>query len=442
MASIKPFRGIRYNPQKVGHLSKVVAQPYDRVRYGLQERYYDQSPYNIVRMTKGRELTSDRPDRPEGPNVYTRARSYYELWRAEEVLIPEDKAAIYVYHQSFDNAKTRRGFIAAFELSPFGAGIVLPHEQTHAGPKVDRLRLLSTLPVNLGQIFMLYPDLGNQLNGILDAAIAGRAPDVELFEMYEQDVRQRLWVVTDQVVIDSVCREMSTKRNLIIADGHHRYETALAYREQMLKLHPDASPDAAFNHRMVTFVSMDDPGLVILPTHREIFDYPQLGVAELLARAERAFRVIPVPDVAACFDEMRANEMSHAFGLYADGRYHVLVLRSIALLDQWIVEPLPEACMSLDVSVAQKIVLQGIVGLSAEAIETQSNVRYHRDPEPAIESVNAGRGNFCLFLNPTRIDQVRTCAQHGVKMPQKSTDFYPKMISGLTLMSVGPEDRI
>jgi uncharacterized protein (DUF1015 family) len=423
----------------VGDISRVVAQPYDRIRYGLQERYYDQSPYNIVRMTKGRELTSDRP---EGPNVYTRVRSYYELWRAEEILIPEDKAAVYVYHQSFDSSKTRRGFIAAFELSPFGEGTVLPHEQTHAGPKVDRLHLLNTLQVNLGQVFMLYPDLGNQVNGILDAAIAGRAPDVDLFEMVEQDVRQRLWVVTDQAAIDSVCREMSTKRNLIIADGHHRYETALTYREQMHKLHPNAPPDAAFNYRMVTFVSMDDPGLVILPTHREVFDYPYIGATELLAQAEHAFRIIPVPDIDACFNEMRANEMSHAFGLYAGGRYHVLVLHSMALLERWIAEPLPEACMSLDVSIAHKILLGGLAGLSAEAIETQSNVRYHRDPEPAVENVNAGRGNFCLFLNPTRIDQVKACAQHGVKMPQKSTDFYPKMISGLTMMPVGPEDRI
>ena len=444
MANIKPFRGLRYNRERVDP-AMAISQPYDRVRYGLQDKYYALNPYNIVRIIRGKELPSDIPDQAEGPNVYTRARSYLELWQAEDVLIREEKPAVYVYHQSFmiDGVPyTRKGFIAAFELCPFGEGIVLPHERTHAGPKVDRLHLTQSIAANVGQIFMLYPDPQNQVSGLLDVAIAGKAPDLEAHEMYEQDVRQQMWVVTDPATIESVQAEMSSKRNLIIADGHHRYETAINYRDKMRARYPDAPPNAAFNYRMVTMVSMDDPGLVILPTHREIFDYPQITPTEAASRVREAFDVIPVADLDACLSTMQEHVEAHAFGMYGDGRYHVLVLKSPALIEQYIPGPRSMDWKSLDVSIAHKILLEQLLRLPAEAAETQSNVRYHRDPKLGIENVNAGRGNFCVLLNPTRIGQVKSCAGQGEKMPQKSTDFYPKMVSGLTLMPIPAEELI
>ncbi len=444
MAAIRPFRAVRYNTQKV-EPAHVLSQPYDRIRYGLQERYYDLSPYNVVRITQGKALPEDRPDRLEGPNVYTRARAYYELWRAEEVLVREARPALYVYHQTFDldgTQRTRVGFIAAFALSPFEDGIILPHERTYAEPKADRLRLLRTLQVNVGQIFMLYPDAHNRIAAALDAAIEGRAPAVDATEMYEEDVRQQLWPVHDPEVICSVVSGIAPARNLIIADGHHRYETALTYRDEMRERYPDAPPEAAFNYRMATFVSMDDPGLFILPTHREVFDLPGLRPAELLSRAELAFRVSPEPNLEACLAAMRAHARDHAMGLYAQGRYHVLVLRDSVQLDQWIPEPRSPAWKSLDVTIAHRIFLDQIVGLPAEAADTEANLRYHRDPALAIENVDAGRGSFVLLLNPTRIEQVRACVEGGERMPQKSTDFYPKLVSGLTMMPVSAEERI
>jgi uncharacterized protein (DUF1015 family) len=444
MATIKPFRGVRYNPDIVGDLSSVISQPYDRVRYGLQDKYYDRSPYNIVRITKGRELPADAPNRAAGPNVYTRARAYYDQWRAEKVLVEEPQPAIYAYHQTFtvDGTRgTRKGFVAALELSPFDAGIVLPHERTHAGPKVDRLRLLRAVEANLGQIFMLYPDPENRVSAILDAAIAGRVPDVDATELFESDVRQQLWAITDAETIRAVQDEMASKRNLIIADGHHRYETALNYRDEMRKQHPGAPADAAFNYRMVTLVSMDDPGLVILPTHREVFG-TQVDPAEVLARAQEGFDVVPVADVDACLAAIKARAAEHAFGFYARGRCHVLVLRDPRLIEGWIAEDRSLDWKSLDVSIAHKILLERAAGLSAEEMEAQANLRYHRDPSLAIENVDKGEGDFVLLLNPTRIEQVKACAGQGEKMPQKSTDFYPKMVTGLTIMPVGTGERL
>ena len=441
MATIRPFAAMRYDGKKIPHLSTVISQPYDRVRYGLQDQYYDLSPYNVVRIIKGRELPTDEPERPEGPNVYTRARAYYDLWLAEGVLVQEEQPALYVYHQTYwvnGQARTRKAFIAAFQLSPFEEGIVLPHERTHAGPKQDRLRLLRTTRVNLGQIFMLYPDPANQVSGLLDRAISRRAPDVDVVEMYEHDVRQELWVVTDGPTIQAVGQEMAGKRNLIIADGHHRYETALDYRGEMQAQYPSAPASAAFNYRMVALVGMDDPGLVILPTHREVYGLPEIPRAEIIHRVAPYCDLLDVPHLDACLAVMKTNETRHAFGLYADGCYTVLILKHPERIESWIDEDRSLAWKSLDVSIAHKILLQRAIGLLAQELDSEDHLRYHREPSLAVQNVDTRRGNFCLLLNPTPIDQVKACAAQGERMPQKSTDFYPKMVTGLTMMPLQP----
>jgi uncharacterized protein (DUF1015 family) len=317
---------------------------------------------------------------------------------------------------------------------------VLPHEQTHAGPKLDRLRLLRALEVSTGQIFLLYPDPQNVVSSILDGAIAGRAPDVDVSEMYEENVRQQLWVVQDPAIIQAIEREMATKRNLIVADGHHRYETALDYRDE--RRTAGSSPNAACNYCMAALVGMDDPGLVILPTHREVFDFPRIDVGSILSRARPFFDITSVADLEACLAELQAGEPKHAFGLYAEGRYHMLLLKSYDRIAHWMAQDRSLARKSLDVSIAHKVVLEHVISLSRQAIEQQANLRYHRDPRLAVANVDSGQGNLVLFLNPTRIAQVKACAQEGVKMPPKSTDFYPKMVAGLTMMPVGEGERL
>jgi uncharacterized protein (DUF1015 family) len=440
MATIRPFRGVRYNPEKIDDLSTVISQPYDRVRHGLQEKYYAQSPHTVVRIIKGREEPGD----DEQNNVYTRARDYFQAWLKEGVLMREERPALYVLHQTFTlpngDTKTRKGLIAALELSRFDEGIVLPHERTLSGPKVDRLNLMRATAANFGHIFMLYP--GDRINQVLDAAIVNQ-PGFKLRELFEHDVVQQFWPVTDTEVIQAVVEEMAPRRNLIIADGHHRYETALNYREEMRAAHPDAPANAGFNYRMVTLVSMEDPGLVILPTHRLILSYGQMSGPEALSRAEekRYFKVTPVANRAALEAALAQAEPSHpCFGLY-DGAYAVLKLRDPAVLAELLPDRSPDWRL-LDVSVLHELFIERVLGIDKEAVERKTNIEYLRDPQMGYDAVDQGEAQFLLVMNPTRMAQVRDCTSAGEKMPQKSTDFYPKVVSGLVMMPIGRDERL
>jgi uncharacterized protein (DUF1015 family) len=441
MTNIAPFHGIRYNAHKVGDLSKVVSQPYDRIRYGLQEQYYDLHPYNIVRITKGKEFDDDAPEH----NVYTRARDYYHAWLDAGYLLRDTAPALYVYHQTFalpDGTElNRKAFVAALELVEFSEGIVLPHERTLSGPKVDRLNLLRATAVNFGQILMLYPDAENRIHALFDAAIAGRAADVDVREMFEKDVRQQVWVVTDPGVLASVVGEMAPKRGLIIADGHHRYETALNYRNEMRPQHPDAPPNAAFNFRMVTLVSMDDPGLAILPTHREIHGYTAKTMGQVLQDATDYFAVTHVADRAALDAAMsRATPTDRRIGFY-DGSYHLLRLQDPKFMAEVAPDRIEEWRM-LDVSILHELLIERVMGISKEKVEAKENIEYHRDLDLALARVDKGEAQCVFIMNPTRIEEVKACSEKGAKMPQKSTDFYPKVISGLVAMAVGAEERL
>jgi len=438
MATIRPFRGVRYNPERVDDLSTVISQPYDRVRHGLQDKYYDLSPYTVVRIIKGKEQAGDG----QGSDVYTRARAYFQSWLREGVLMREEAPALYVLHQTFTlpdgTEKTRKGLIAAFELSRFDEGVVLPHERTHSGPKVDRLNLMRATAVNFGHIFMLYP--GDRINELLGAAIEGQ-PGFELRELFEHDVVQRFWTVTDPAVIAAVVEEMAPRRNLIIADGHHRYETALNYRDDMRAAHPDAPSDAGFNYRMVTLVSMEDPGLVILPTHRLIHSYGRMSGAEALEQAKEYFEVKPVSDRATLEAAMAEAEPGNPRLGFYDGDYATLTLRDPAMLAKLLPDRAPDWRL-LDVSVLHELFIERVLGIDKAAVERKENIEYLRDPQMGYDAVDGGEAEFLMVMNPTRMSQVRACTAAGEKMPQKSTDFFPKVISGLVMLPVGAEERL
>lgn len=438
MATIKPFRGTRYDPGTIDDLSSVISQPYDRVRHGLQDKYYEKSPYNVVRIIRGKETEDDH----EGNNVYTRGRDYYEDWLSSGVLMREDVPALYVLRQSFTTPdgteKTRQGLIAAFQLAPFDAGIVLPHERTHSGPKVDRLNLMRATEVNFGHIFMLYP--GDRINELLDGAVASSQP-LEARDLFERDVLQQFWPVTDSAVLEGVMEEMAPKRNLIIADGHHRYETALNYQGEMQRKHPDAPANAGFNYRMVTMVSMQDPGLVILPTHRLIHSYTKMGAPEILHKAEEYFNVIHARDreeLEALLD--RATPEHPRFGFYSGG-FTVLELKTSDTMDRLLPGRDP-AWRMLDVTVLHELLIQRMMDISEEAVERKECIEYLRDPQMGYDAVDEEEAQFLLVMNPTRIEQVQACTAAGERMPQKSTDFYPKVISGMVMMPIGVEERL
>jgi uncharacterized protein (DUF1015 family) len=443
MAKIAPFTGIRYNCNKVDNLSKVVSQPYDRVRFGLQEQYYELHPYNIVRIIKGKELEGDKP---EGPNVYTRARDYYQVWLDSGYLLRDTQPALYAYYQSFSlpdgTELTRKAFVAALELVEFDKGIVLPHERTHSGPKVDRLNLLRATAVNFGQIFMLYPDPENEINRLLDGSTAGRAPDVDLRELLEKDVRQQLWVISDPAVVSQVVTKMAAKRGLIIADGHHRYETALNFRNEMRSKHSDDPANAGFNYRMVTLVSMDDPGLTILPTHREINSYTAKTPDQILDEAGEYFVVESVADRATLEAALgEATPTDRRIGFYDGGGYHLLRLRDPGVMD--VVAPdRAQEWRLLDVSILHELLIERVMGIGQEQVEAKEGIEYHRDLDLALSNVDKGKAQCVFIMNPTRMAEVKACSEKGEKMPQKSTDFYPKVITGLVAMSASAEDRL
>jgi uncharacterized protein (DUF1015 family) len=447
MADVKPFRGIRYNPNRFADLRVVVSQPYDRIDDDLQEEYYRLNPYNVVRIIQGKAEAGDRPTDPAGPNVYTRALGYFQQWRAENVLIREDRPAVYAYEQTFTvggQSYTRLGMIAAVELTDFEEGIILPHENIHSGPKEDRLRLLKTMQTNTEQIFILYPDAQNKVNTLIRQAIDSRDPDIDVVEIWESDVHQRVWIITDPATLDAIQAEMAPVRNLIIADGHHRYSTGLTYRDQQRAAHPDAPPNAAFNFVQATLVSMNDPGLVVLPTHREICNFTATSPADILQRARGHFALSAVPDLKTCLDAVNADPAGHAFGFYGgpDIGFHVLTLKHDDLAYTLIDENHSRAWKSLSVSILHRILLEQIARVPVEGIEDKSMIRYHRNPQLAVDNVTQGKGNFVFFVSATRMDQIKAVAAQGEKMPQKSTDFYPKVISGLSMLPLAPDERL
>ena len=436
MATIKPFKGIRYNPEKIKNFDTVISQPYDRVRYGLQDEYYNLSDYNIVRIIKGKEFESDNAEN----NVYTRAKDFLNTWLEEGILIQEEEPALYVYHQSFHlpngSEVTRKAFITAFELAEFDEGIVLPHERTHAGPKVDRLNLTRATETYFGNIFMLYPDPQNKVDALLAKAI-DRDPDIQTKELHEKDVLHKVWVVTEQKIIDAVVDEMAPKRNLIIADGHHRYETALTYREEMREKNPDAPATAWFNYRMTAMVSMSNPGLTILPTHRLIFGYDKKTSEEVLKAAEKYFTVEKVADRAALEGKMSQSvgEVGR-IGLVTSEGCHFLTLNNTSIMEE-LAPQRDTSWRKLDVSILHKLLLEHIMEISAEKIDAKEGIQYLREPDMGYNKVNEENTAFLFILNATPIEQVTACTDAGEKMPQKSTDFYPKIITGFAMLPVG-----
>ena len=440
MANIKPFKGIRYNPEKAGDIATLISQPYDRVRHGLQEKYYDMNDYNVVRMIKGKEFESDH----NGGSVYTRAQAFLSEWLAKGVLKYEDKPALYVYHQDFElngETITRKAMITALELAKFEEGIVLPHERTHDGPKMDRLNLTRATEAYYGNIFILYPDAENKVDTLLDQAIQ-RDPDIDVTELFEKDVRQKLWVVTDEEVLEAVQAEMAPKKGLIIADGHHRYETAIAYREEMRAKFPDAPANAAFNYLMVALVSTSNPGLTILPTHRLIFDYDKMDTEAILAKADEYFKIEKLDDRTALESRMDSVlGQKGCYGLVTNSGVYALKLEVDSVMDTLSPER-ADVWRNLDASILHKLLLEHVLGISAEKIDAKEGIEYLREPDLGYAKVAEDKNAFLFIINATRMEQISACTAIDEKMPQKSTDFYPKIVTGLAVLDVGSEERL
>jgi uncharacterized protein (DUF1015 family) len=433
MALISPFRAWRYAPERVP-IRDAVTQPYDKITPAMQERYYQASPYNLVRIILGRRLESDTAS----ANVYTRAAASFREWQGAGVLKQDTQPSLYRYSQTFTIPGTqriaeRRGFIGLGRIEDYSAGVVFRHEQTLAKPKADRLDLLRATRAHFGQLFMLYGGSG-QVDAILEPA-DGAAPDFEVSDEY--DVVHRVWRVSDPALIASV-QEQMRERRLIIADGHHRYETALAYRDERSRDgHPVQQSEARNSSHdwvMMTFVDMDAPGLVILPTHRIVFGLPDSRLAEFPATARKFFNVEEVDpgiDAARATGILsNAGQVGPALLAVAPGR--AFLLHTPKAVGTNFFGDLSLRQQRLDVIQLHKCLLEGALGISEDAIRNQQNVRYFRETSEALAQVQGGPGQMAFLMNPVRIEQMRDIAFAGEVMPQKSTDFYPKLLSGLT----------
>ena len=398
----------------------------------MQDRYYAASPYNLVRVILGKPEPGDN----EHSNVYTRAGASLKHWRAEQVLVRDTEPSVYLYTQTFtvpgDSSKTqleRRGFIAAGQLEEYDRKVVFRHEQTLSKPKADRLNLLKATQSHFGQIFMLYSDPA----GVVDKALQPtRPPDVEVRDEY--NVVHRMWKVSDPATIQKVQAGMDDKK-LIIADGHHRYETALNYRNDMRQ--QGGAADAPYERLMMTFVNMDSPGLVVLPTHRVVFGLDGFDVTAMNRKLAKYFDIEelgPAAEVKSAIDRLRdsGNQTSALLAVTATGTF---LLRAHPAQDSPALASQSERQRGLDVVQLHKLVLEETLGMSEEDIRNQKHLKYVREAKEAADEVGKG-ANVAFLMNPVRIQQVREIAFGGEVLPQKSTDFFPKLLSGLTIYSL------
>ena len=432
MAIIKPFQAWRYDTGKV-RLDDVVTQPYDKISPEMQDRYYAASPNNLVRIILGKH----EPDDDAAKNVYSRAGANFRDWRSSGVLRRDPEPAIYAYQQHFKvpgdpsgMRHMRTGFIALGMLHDYSEQVVHRHEQTLSKPKADRLNLLRATHGHFGQIFMLYRAPHDLIGSLVPP------PTVSVKDEY--GVEHRVWRIDDPKFIARLQHDMADKK-LIIADGHHRYETALAFREEMRAANGTSSEPAPWDFVMMTFVNMDSPGLVVLPTHRVVKGLVNFQLSDLLAKAAHWFAV---EDVTARFhrdqpvDLLGGDDAPHyAYTptLLAVSSDYAHLLRAKPGAADSALASLDAKERQLDVVQLHQLLLEKALGMTEEDIRAQTYLSYIRDPREAVASVRGGGSQLAFLINPVRIEQIRDIAFGGGVMPQKSTDFYPKLLSGLTI---------
>jgi uncharacterized protein (DUF1015 family) len=429
MADINPFPALRYDLQRVS-AHEVVTQPYDKITPVMQERYYAASPYNLVRIVLGRR----EPNDDAANNVYTRAAGFGREWRAEGIFRHDSSPCLYPYSQTFTapSGKTfeRRGFIALARVEDYSSKIVYRHEQTLSKPKADRLELLRATRAHYEQLFLLYEDSG-EIDSLLTPK-PGSTPAIEVSDEY--GVSHRVWQISDSAVIASVQHKMRDKK-LVIADGHHRYETALNFRNECRSsAGANSNPNAPYEFVMMTLVNMNDPGLLVLPTHRVVHSLTSFSAQEFEKSSRSFFEVEPLN---ASLDAAQATAL-----LSEKGRTGIALLAVTA--DRTFLLHAPKAAgdqfmtglsarqRALDVVQLHKSLLEGVLKLSEKSIRDQHNLSYIRDAGEAIAQVRKGAANIAFLMNACPVGQVRDVAFAGEVMPQKSTDFYPKLLSGLT----------
>jgi len=446
MAQVFPFRAFRYNPQ-LAPFQNVLTQPYDKISAEMQQKYYDAHPANLIAVEKGREYPGDGP----GNNVYSRAAAAFKDWEAKKIIVQDASPSFYAYTQEFtvpgtNERRARRGFIGAGRLEEYSAGVIFRHEHTLSGPKADRLELLRNTRTHTGQLFMLYSDPRKRVDAILAEAESAGAPVTEVRDEY--DVIHHLWVVSDPQKVSAIQAAMADQK-LVIADGHHRYETALNYRNERRAQIGSVDPNAPHERAMMTFINTRSEGLVILPTHRvaaNVHDFSWPAVrrhlepwfsTEVFAFSNEAEKESARGNFLARLKAAAAQRAVGAYPAAGEGQraFYLLVLRPGVDLAQLLpnVSPLQR---ELDVVLLHEGILEPALGITMQAVTKEANLTYEREAANALNAVDSGRAQISFFLNACDVEKVVEIATANEVMPQKSTDFFPKLLSCITMYRV------
>ncbi len=419
MPEIKGFKALRYNLDRVA-LADVIAPPYDVIDHEYQNELYDHSPYNIIRLILGRE--KDR---------YAEAAQCLQQWSADGILVREQGPAMYALEQTFKDLQGRMqrrlGFIAACRVDDFSEGSVLPHERTLSKPKEDRFRLLQATNTNFSQIFSLFQDQGGVVESLLHR-VTGTPP---LLAVDFEAVENKLWRIEEGDTSQAIMESMRSKTALI-ADGHHRYETALAYRDMMRMKAKTHTGQEHYEYTMMFFASMDADGLRVFSTHRVVHSLPFFDADDFLAQIRQNFHVEHRKSVEELVDSI-AMVRDYSYGIITPNGLYSLRLKDGVNLAELTGSSIPPEVRELDVTLLHSYILERLLGIDRDAQEKKLNLDYLRTAGEVNEAVNAGRAQIGFLLNPTRLEQIRRVTRAGHTMPQKSTFFYPKLVSGLLM---------
>jgi len=448
MAQVFPFRAFRYNPEVISY-ERVLTQPYDKISPSMQEKYYAADPRNLIAVEKGRAHNDDSPEN----NVYSRAAASLNDWMARQVIRQDPTPAFYAYAQEYSAPGTtlrrlRRGFIGLGRLEDYSAGVIFRHEHTLAGPKADRLELLRHTRTHTGQLFMLYSDPALAVDAVLHE-VESSAPSAA--EMTDEDgVIHRLRLVAEPERIALLQKAMENQK-LVIADGHHRYETSLTFRNECRTRAGKLNRDAPYERSMMTFINAHSEGLTILPTHRVVSNLRDFSWSSVRRYLEPWFTTEVLP-FSSPFERLEAQEKAlarlsegkrrRAIAVYpADSRsraFFILTLRPEADIAQ-ILPGLSPLQRELDVVLLHRGILEPALGITPHAVASEAHLTYEREALLALEAVDRGAAQVAFLLNPVEVDLVMKVATAGEVMPQKSTDFYPKLLSGITMYRIDEE---
>ncbi|HYE24688.1 MAG TPA: DUF1015 domain-containing protein [Clostridia bacterium] len=429
MADIRPFRALRYDSTRV-RLEDVLTQPYDKISSAMQDEYYRRSPHNLIRF----ELARPEPGAPP-ESIYPQSSAFLNAVQRQGVLRYDETPGLYAYRQRYRHPLLpteeleRTGIVAIGRLYDYDDGVVFRHEQTLSGPKADRMHLLRHTRTHSGQIFMLYEDPTCAIDAQSREATEGRAPDAAVTDEY--GVENLLWRISDAPTIAALTSAFGDKK-LIIADGHHRYETARSYRDAQREA--GVSGPAAHDYAMMTLINMEAPGLIVLPTHRVVSGLTEFRWPRVRARLEDYFQVVPISGTHEQMCQwLRAEREMCVFVVATRQGNFLLRAREERIAPA--LASLSAVERKVDVTVLHELVFHRVLGISEDDLREQRHVRYYREADKALRELEAG-ANAVFLLNPVPLPVLRDVCYAGRVMPQKSTDFYPKLLSGLTLYSL------